>query len=102
MLLHPLVLKDAGKDAHPVGLLALGHIFRLAGFAPVEIALDIGFGQRDARRTAIDHAADRRPMALAKGRDAKQMAEAVVGHGQASKWVPLPAESRSTPELSGV
>ena len=52
--------------------------FRLAGAAAVEIGLDVGFGERDARRAAIDHAAERRPVAFAEGRDAEQMAEAVV------------------------
>ena len=38
---------------------------------------EIGFGQRNARRTAIDHAADRGPVALAKGRNAKQVTERI-------------------------
>ena len=33
------------------------------------------------RRTAVDHAAERGPVALAEGGDAEQMAERVVGHG---------------------
>ena len=36
--------------------------------------------QRQPRRTAVDHAADRRPMALAPGGDTKQVAEGVVRH----------------------
>ena len=36
--------------------------------------------ERDPRRAAIDHAPDRRPMALAEGRDAEEVAEAVVAH----------------------
>ena len=54
---------------------------RWPGPAPVQVALDVGFGQRDAGRAAIHHAADRRPMAFAKGGDAEQMAECVVRHG---------------------
>src|SRR6185312_11230235 len=49
--------------------------------ALVEPDLDVGLGQRDARRAAVDHAPQRRPMALAPGGDAEQMAEGVVRHG---------------------
>jgi hypothetical protein len=42
--------------------------------------LDFLDGQRQPRRTAIDHAADHDPVALAKGRDPKQVAEGVEGH----------------------
>jgi hypothetical protein len=37
----------------------------------VEIGLDVGDVELDARRAAIDHAADRRPVALAPGGDAE-------------------------------
>ena len=42
------------------------------------------FGQRDARRRAVDHAADRRPVAFAPGGEAEQMAEGVVRHRRAA------------------
>ena len=70
----------AGQDLHRVRLLPLRGEARLAGPAAIEVALDVGLGQRDQRRAAIDHAADRNPVALAEGRDAEQMAEGVVGH----------------------
>ena len=54
--------------------------FDLAGTALFHPGLDVGLGQCDARRAAIDHAADRRPMAFAKGGDAEQVAECVVRH----------------------
>ena len=76
--------KDAGQDADLVGLAALGHEARLAGAAAVEPGLDVGLGQRDAGRAAIDDAADGRAVALAPGGDAEEMAEAVVRHGRAS------------------
>ena len=76
LLAARLVGEHARQDAHRVGFLPLGGEARLARPPPVEIGLDFGRGQRNARRTAIDHAADRGPVALAKGRDAKQMAEA--------------------------
>src|SRR5262249_27065788 len=77
-----LVGEHAGQDAHRVRLLALRGEARLPRPAAVEIGLDIGGGERNPRRTAIDHAADRDPVALAEGRDAEQMAEGVVRHAQ--------------------
>jgi len=70
-----------GQDLHRIRFLALRGEARLTGPAAVEIALDVGLDQRDQRRAAIDHTADRNPVALAEGRDAEQMAEGVVGHG---------------------
>src|SRR5581483_5728449 len=77
-----LVGEHAGEDAHLIRLLALRGEARLAGSPLVEIDLDVGLGERDAWRTAIDHAADGRPVALAPGGDAEEKAEAVVGHGR--------------------
>ena len=62
------------------GFLALGGEARLAGTAAVEIVLDVLIGQRDQRRAAIDHAADRDPVAFAEGRDPEHVAEGVEGH----------------------
>ncbi|MEY9359212.1 hypothetical protein ABH994_001933 [Bradyrhizobium yuanmingense] len=70
----------AGEDLHLVRLLALGGEARLAGTAPVEIPLDVGLGERDHRRAAVNHTADRHPMALAEGGDAEHVAEGVEGH----------------------
>ena len=39
---------DAGEDLHLVGLAALRREARLAGTAAIEIALDVGRGQRQA------------------------------------------------------
>ena len=76
-----LVHEDAGEDLHLVGLAPLRGEARLAGPAPVEVGLDLGRLERDQGRTAVDHAAEGRPVALAEGGDAEQMAERVVGHG---------------------
>ena len=81
LLADALVDEDAGEDLHLVGLAALRGEARLAGTAAVELALDVGFGQRQSRRAAIDHAAERGTMALAEGGHPEQMAEAVVRHG---------------------
>ena len=73
--------EDAGQDLHRVRLLALRGEARLAGPALVEIALDVGGLERDQRRAAVDHAADRRPVAFAEAGEPEQMAEGVEGHG---------------------
>ena len=77
-----LVDEGAGQDADAVILAALGGEARLAGAPAIEPGLDIGLGQRDAGRAAIDDAADGGPMALAEGGDPEEMAEAVVRHGR--------------------
>ena len=81
-----LALEDAGEDAHGIGLAPLGDEARGAGPTPVERGLDVGLGQRQARRHAIDDAADGRAVALAPGRDPEEQAEAVAGHGR--RWRP--------------
>src|SRR6476646_8954460 len=73
-----VVLEHARQDANRIGFLALADEFGLARLAAIEIDLDVAFGERNARWTAVDHAADGRAMALAEGCDTEQMAEAVV------------------------
>ncbi len=65
------IMKNAGEDFDLIGLLALGRKPALAGAALIEKLLDVGFFKRDQRRSAIDGAADRYPMAFTKGRYAK-------------------------------
>jgi len=62
----------AGEDPYGVAFAALAHKMRGAGAPPVDVALQVGFAQVQAGRTAIDDAAQRRPVALAKGRYRKQ------------------------------
>ena len=71
-----LALEHAGQDLDLVGLLPLRRVARLARPALVEPVLDIGLGERDLRRHAVDDDADRRPVALAPGGEAEQRAEA--------------------------
>src|SRR6185312_851808 len=80
LLVHPLVLKDAGENLHRIGFLPLGDELALPRPPLVQERLDIRLGQRDARRAAVDDAAQRDPVAFAEGGDAEQMAEAVVAH----------------------
>ena len=70
---------------HLIRLLALCCEARLARPTAIEIALDIFRSQRNPWRTAVDHAAKRNAVALAKGRDAEEMAESVVGHVSARR-----------------
>src|SRR5262249_40155855 len=103
-----VVLEDAGKDLHLVRLAPLCGEARLAGPALVEIGLDVAFAQRQPRRTAIDDAANRRPMAFAKGCHSEHVAEAVVRHAPLLKaqcrWRqilrPLPDPPAGLPSLS--
>ena len=85
-----LVLEDAREDVDRVVLAALRGEARLAGLAAIEIALDhLGRQIGNARRAAIDHDAQRRPVAFTPGGEAEQMAEGVEAHG-------------SAPEVAGV
>ena len=70
--------EDAGEYLHRVGFTALGGEARLSGFAPVQLDLDFLGCDRNARRAAIDDAADGGPMAFAPGGHAEKMAEGVV------------------------
>ncbi len=74
-------LEDPGEDLHPVGLAPLGGVPALPGTAAVKFALEVVLGEAQAGRHAINHAADRGPVAFAKGRDAKQRPEGVARHG---------------------
>lgn len=77
---HPFVLKNAGEDADLVWLLPLGDEFRAAGFAAIQIALDVGFREGNAGRTAVDHATQGWSMAFAKGRDAEKQSKGIKRH----------------------
>ncbi len=75
-----LAFEHAGEDAHRIRLLALAHEVRGAGAATIHVPLQIGFGQLEPRRTAVDDAAERRPVAFAEGRDGEELADRVTGH----------------------
>src|SRR6516225_338179 len=78
-----LIDKDAGKDFHRIRLLALRRVARLARSPAIETGLNVRLGERNTRWTAVNYAADRRRMAFAEGRDAKQMPERVERHDAA-------------------
>jgi len=70
----------ARDDLDLIRLLTLRCEALLSRPAPIKIALDVLFGERNEGRTAVNHAADRNPVALAKGRHTEQVAKSVVRH----------------------
>jgi len=68
------------EDFDGVRFVPLRGVTRFAGGAAFQIAAKIFRRDRDARRTAVNHAADRRPVAFAEGRYAKKLSERVAGH----------------------
>src|SRR5262249_51356227 len=85
-----LVGEHARQDSHFIGLAPLRGETRLPRPALVQIGLDVAYIERNARRAAVDHAADRGPVALAERGDAEQMAERIERHGcaRARVWYP--------------
>src|SRR5205814_9294122 len=79
-----------GQDLHRIWFAPLRGEARLAGAAFVEEGLDVGGGERDAGRAAVHNAAERHAMALAERRDAEQVAERIVGHGEPVRAVGSP------------
>src|SRR5579871_526120 len=78
-----LVNENAGNNPNGVRLLALRRVARLSGPSAIKIGLDVGFAKRNARRTAVNHAADRRTVAFTKGRYTEQVAESIERHDAA-------------------
>ena len=75
-----LAFEDAGQDFDPVGFLPLGHVSGRAGFAAIQILLDIVGGQRQAWRATIDDAPDGRAVAFAERRHGKDVTKGIAGH----------------------
>jgi len=73
--------EHAGENAHAVRFLALAGVPRGSGAPPLELDLNVLFRQLKPRRATVDDRAERGPMALAEGRDSKEYAECVTGHG---------------------
>jgi hypothetical protein len=70
----------AGEDFDLIRFLPLGGVFALARAAAIKVQLNLFNRQRNVWGAAIDHAAERDPMAFAEGGDAKHVAEGVEGH----------------------
>ena len=59
---------------------ALGNVAAGAGFAAVEVGLDVGLAEGEAGRAAVDDAADARAVAFAEGGDGEELSEGVACH----------------------
>src|ERR1700730_508301 len=68
-------VEHTAEDLDQILLAPLGGKARLSRFALVEPVLDVGLGEREARRHPVDDDANRRPVALAPGGEAEQGAE---------------------------
>ena len=69
-----LAFEHAGKNLDFVAFAALAHELRSAGAAAIHIGLQICLVELKARWTAVDDAAERRTVALAKGGHGEQSA----------------------------
>ena len=75
---HPV--EGAAHDAHQISFAALRRVARLPRLALVEPLLDVGFGERQPRRDAVDDDTNRRPVAFAPGRETEECAERIACH----------------------
>jgi hypothetical protein len=69
--------ESAGKDLDGVRLFARGNDTRLARPAAVKVRLDVCFGQREARWTAVHNHSHAAAVGFAPGGDAEQVTEGV-------------------------
>jgi hypothetical protein len=72
--------EDAGKNLDLIGFAPLCDMARGAGLPAIQLELDVRGREFEPWRTAIDDAADGRPMRFAERSDGKQRAEGVAGH----------------------
>jgi hypothetical protein len=75
-----ILVHDAGENLDQIVLAPLGDKARLARLALVHPVLQPGFREPDPGRAAVNDTAQRRPVALAPGGHAEQVAESVVRH----------------------
>ena len=75
-----LALVDTTEDLDGIGLTALRDMTRGTWAATVEIGLNVGLGQRHARRATVNDAANGRTMRLAEIRDREQMTKGAARH----------------------
>ena len=79
--LRPASALAEGTPAAPTASpQALRHMAAGAGLAAVQLKLDVDFAQRQSRRAAVDHAADRRPVRFAEGSDTEQGTQRAARH----------------------
>src|SRR5690606_10502969 len=88
-------LEDPGQDLYGIGLAALRDEARLPRPPAVELLLDVVLRELEPRRTSVDDAAERGPVALAEGRDGEDLPEAIASHASQSSRVDSPKCSAS-------
>lgn len=89
--------EHAGKQAHPVRLPAFGGCGALAGLAQVQVGLNVRLAQLQARRTAVQYAAQAGPVGFAERGQAQNAPESVARHGYAlSAAVPVKMSGKRT------
>ena len=69
-----------GEDPDLVRLAPLGGMAAPAGPPPVEVGLEVGFGERKTGRTTVHHTPDRRAVALAERGHREMGPEGIAGH----------------------
>ena len=70
--------EHTGQNLDAVGLLALRHVAGAAGLAPVEVPLNIAFGELEPGRTAVHDSAVSGSVALAERGHAVEQTESVA------------------------
>ena len=72
--------EDAGEDFDLIRLATLRGVTRGTRATTIEVVLQVGFGQRDARRHAVNDAAQRQTVRFAEGSDAKELSNCISCH----------------------
>ena len=70
----------AGENAHLIRFATLGGVTRGARTTAVQIVLQIGFGERNAGRHAVDDTTQRHPVRFTEGGDAENLPNTVSCH----------------------
>jgi hypothetical protein len=73
-----LTLKNPGKNLTSIGFIACRYERALTWTAPIQLRLNLGLGDFNLRRAAIDHYPNATTVRFTPGRDAKKFAEAVA------------------------
>jgi hypothetical protein len=70
-------LEQARQNLYLVGLAPLGGMPGFTRFTPIQIMLQVGVGERQARRAAVDDTADSWAVTFSKARNRKEFSETV-------------------------
>ena len=73
-------LEHARQDLHPIRFPALGGVAAGAGFAPVQVVLQVRLGDGQPGRAAVHDTADSGAVALAEACDDEESTYGIPGH----------------------